>query len=156
MGPSKIKTEMRPQGKLRKSIGDLAKRSGAYIIASPESNSADPEYKRRLGAMEWSVRDAAGRKSLGLDFYDRTRISTWLEKHPPLIPWFRHKVNKPLTGWHSYDAWSSPGTIRMSHTSSIKKRVFSMESGNGVVRSKSWAELRRCAPVYVRPEQRCD
>jgi hypothetical protein len=109
MGPSKIKTEMRPQGKLRKSIGDLAKRSGAYIIASAESNSADPEYKRRLGAMEWSVRDAAGRKSLGLDFYDRTRISTWLEKHPPLIPWFRHKVNKPLTGWHSYDAWSRPG-----------------------------------------------
>ena len=109
MGPSKIKTEMRPGGKLRKSIRDLAKRSGAYIIASAESNSADPEYKRRLGAMKWSVRDAAGRKSLGLDFYDRTRISTWLEEHPPLIPWFRRKVNKPLTGWYSYDAWSKPG-----------------------------------------------
>jgi hypothetical protein len=109
MGPTKIKREMRPGGKLRKSIRDLANRRSAYIIASAESNETDTPYQLRLKAMREAVKNTVGGRSMVLDFYDRTRSSTWLEEHPPLIPWFRQKIGKPLTGWHSFGAWSRPG-----------------------------------------------
>jgi hypothetical protein len=41
-----------------------------------------------------------------VDFYDRTRIATWLRDHPGLFPWARERVGKAMTGWQSYGAWA--------------------------------------------------
>ena len=43
---------------------------------------------------------------LQLDFYDRTRLASWVRQHPGLIPWVRDKIGKPLRGWHSYGPWA--------------------------------------------------
>ena len=45
-------------------------------------------------------------EALTLDFYDRTRLATWVRQHPGLIPWVRDKIGKSLRGWHSYGPWA--------------------------------------------------
>ena len=42
------------------------------------------------------VIDLNGAKALTLDFYDRTRLASWVRQHPGLIPWVRDKIGKPL------------------------------------------------------------
>jgi hypothetical protein len=105
MPRTKIRAEMRPKGKLRPVIRELAAQNGAYIIVSSKGATSDSVLKNRRAAM----RQAAGRKASGLkiDFYDRTRIATWLREHPGLFPWLRERVGKTMTGWQSYGAWAS-------------------------------------------------
>jgi hypothetical protein len=34
-------------------------------------------------------------EALTLDFYDRTRLASWVRQHPGLIPWVRDKIGEP-------------------------------------------------------------
>jgi hypothetical protein len=45
---------------------------------------------------------------LRLDFYDRTRIATWVRTHEGLIPWVRTLIGKAIQGWQSYGSWAYP------------------------------------------------
>jgi hypothetical protein len=103
-----ILTEMRPDGVLRAAIQELAAQSGAYIIVSSTGSTSDTVLNNRREAMAEAVNDLPNRSSLTLDFYDRTRLATWLRDHPGLIPWVRTKVGKAISGWSSYGPWAYP------------------------------------------------
>jgi hypothetical protein len=103
---SAILKEMRPSGVLRAAIRELADESGAYIIVSSTGSTSYTVLQNRRKAMAEAVNDLPNRSSLTLDFYDRTRLATWVRDHPGLIPWMRTKVGKDISGWSSYGPWA--------------------------------------------------
>lgn len=105
-----ILKEMRPNGKLRQSIVDLAEKSGAYVIVSSKGSVADSSLKNRRKAMKEALADFEKKDQLQVDFYDRQRISTWVNQNPGLIPWVRQRVGLPISGWQPFGDWSSSPT----------------------------------------------
>jgi len=101
-----ILEEMRPSGVLRPVIRELADASGAYVIVSSQGSTADSALRNRRAAMAEAVVGLRNAEALTLDFYDRTRLASWVRQHPGLIPWVRDKIGKPLRGWHSYGPWA--------------------------------------------------
>lgn len=106
--PAEITVEMRPGGAIRLSIQKLADEGGAYIIVSGNGSTSDDALHRRREAMSAAVGDIANGDRLALDFYDRTRLATWLRDHPGLVPWARQRAGRAIRGWHSYGAWANP------------------------------------------------
>jgi len=105
---SGIADEMRPGGTIRPSIQDLADKGGAYIIVSGNGSTADEALRRRREAMAAAVKDISNGATLALDFYDRTRVATWLGDHPGLVPRVRERAGRPIAGWQSYGPWANP------------------------------------------------
>ena len=98
MPASEITKEMcplvrRPDGqrvrRLRQSIADLAANSGAYIIVSSKGSVADARLLERRAAMSAAVAGLAHNEALYLDFYDRTRMATWVNEYPGVVLWVR-------------------------------------------------------------------
>lgn len=106
MPRSKILEEMRPHGILRPVIRELADKSGAYVIVSSTDSTSDSALQSRRTAMAEAVQGLPNRNALTLDFYDRTRIATWLREHPGLVLWVRERIGKPFTAWRPYGAWA--------------------------------------------------
>jgi len=104
--PAKIRSEMRPNGTLRPATQKLADQSGAYIIVSSEGSTSDIALQSRCDAMKQAIRDLPNAGNLHLDFYDRTRLETWLRVHTGTVLWVRERIGKPLQGWSGYGAWS--------------------------------------------------
>jgi hypothetical protein len=133
--PGKILTEMCPSGSLRDSIQDLANRKGAYIIVSSESVS-DSSWRHRRVAMAKAVEGTPNAGELTLDFYDRTRIATWVRSHRGLILWVKKQIGKAVQGWQSYGAWAYPQEgSNAEFLLDEKLRIYnekSAESGDGV------------------------
>jgi hypothetical protein len=107
MPRKEILSEMRPSGVLRPVIQELADQSGAYIIASSSDSTSDISLRNRRKAMAEAVKDLPNANALKLDFYDRTRLATWVRDHVGLILWVREKIRKTLRGWHSYGPWAN-------------------------------------------------
>ena len=105
--PADIKEEMRPKGVIRPVIQELANQGGAYIIAT-SSSVTYRKLKSRLAAMKDAVSDVANAGMLKLDYYDRTRIASWVRSHPGVILWVRSKIGKSVAGWRPYGAWATP------------------------------------------------
>jgi hypothetical protein len=103
-----ILDEMRPkpQKTLRPVIAELAKASGAYVIVSASGSTSDQAFANRKAAMAEAVADCPDAGKLVLDFYDRTRVATWVRGHAGLIPWVRAKIGKAIKGWRAYGSWS--------------------------------------------------
>lgn len=106
--PNKILAEMRPSGSLRNSIQDLANLKGAYIIVSSQGSLSDSSLRRRRAAMATAVEDAPNATELTVDFYDRTRIATWVRSHRGVILWVKRQIGKAVQGWQPYGAWAYP------------------------------------------------
>ncbi|MGC2695951.1 MAG: hypothetical protein WA738_09180, partial [Candidatus Angelobacter sp.] len=105
MSPAKISAEMRPSDAIRPAIQELANHSGAYIIVSSKGSTSDSSLRNRRNAMLKAVGEHNA-VSLKLDFYDRTRLATWVRDHTGLIPWVKRKIGKPIPGWSSFGAWA--------------------------------------------------
>lgn len=106
MTPGSISSEMRPRGELRPSIKRLADAGGAYIIVSSGSNTSDSALEDRRLAMTEALSDLSNAESLLIDFYDRSRLATWVRNHAGIIPWVLKKSGKPISGWRPYEAWA--------------------------------------------------
>jgi len=106
MARAAILAEMRPSNVLRPAIAELADHDGAYIIVSSQGSTADAPLRNRREAMAEAVADLPPRAHLHLDFYDRTRIASWVRRHVGLIPWVRTSIGRALQGWQSYGAWA--------------------------------------------------
>ena len=106
MPHNKILAEMRPSGMVRPAIHELADQSGAYIIVSSTGSTSYLTRRHRLDAMAEAVSDLANASALTLEFYDRTRLATWVRDRPGLIPWVREKVGKAIQGWRPWGAWA--------------------------------------------------
>lgn len=107
MPRAEIIAEMRPAGVIRPIIQELADEAGAYVIVSSTGSTADSALRRRQNALREALDGAANTDQLHTDFYDRTRLATWVRRHPGLITWVRERVGRSLVGWRPYGAWSS-------------------------------------------------
>jgi hypothetical protein len=101
-----ILDEMKPNGVVRPSIVELAAASGAYIIVSADGSTSDTALTSRRDAMTEAVKDLLCGKKLMLDFYDRTRVATWVRDHAGVILWVRARIGKSVPGWRAYGSWS--------------------------------------------------
>jgi hypothetical protein len=115
MPASEIEKEMRPKAKqadgtkaghLRPSIRALAEAGGAYVIVSSKGSTTDSRLTERRDAMRAAVADLSCSDALHLDFYDRTRVSTWIREYPGEILGLRHRIGQPLAGWQPFGNWS--------------------------------------------------
>jgi len=102
-----ILEEMCPKGKLRQVIRDLANVRGAYIIVSGAGSTSDSALEDRRKAMAEAVAKLENAANLKLDFYDRTRLATWVRSYPSLVLWVREKIGKPIPGWKPYENWAN-------------------------------------------------
>jgi hypothetical protein len=80
--PAAITAEMRHGGMLRPSISLLARKRGAYVIASAGANCSEAMLQRRLDAMRNAATDDTNGADLDLVFLDRRAISRWVSAHP--------------------------------------------------------------------------
>ncbi len=101
-----ILVEMRPRGDIRAVIQELAEESGSYIIVSSHGTTTDSALRKRRNALREALTDVANADKLYTDFYDRTRLATWVRCHPGLITWVKEKLGRALVGWRPYGAWS--------------------------------------------------
>lgn len=130
-----IGKEMRPGGALRASIIALGEAGGAYIIVSSTGSVSDTALSTRRNAMAKAVADTPAAAGLHLDFYDRRRVSSWVNQHPGLIPWVRSRVGLPLSGWRPFEDWSSsPGAADEAYFTDDHVRLVStrLKDTNGL------------------------
>lgn len=109
MPRAKIREEMAPGGVVRDSIRELIAAGGAYIIVSSKGTLAHARLKERRLAMTEVVASAEHRPKLEVDFYDRSRVASWVREHPAMVAWVRKEIGQALTGWDPFGAWS--GTV---------------------------------------------
>lgn len=105
MPKSAILKEMRPENVLRPVIHELTGQNGAYIIVSSAGSTADSALSNRRNAMRTALHAEADAEQLHTDFYDRTRLATWVRNHPGLITWVKERVGRALLGWQPYGSW---------------------------------------------------
>ena len=97
---------MRPGGAIRPVIQELADEAGAYIIVSSHGSTADIALRNRRNALREALTGVANAAQLHTDFYDRTRLASWVRQHPGLITWIKERVGRALVGWRPYEPWS--------------------------------------------------
>jgi hypothetical protein len=126
MNRVRILAEMRPNGTLRPAICELANCSGSYVIVSGESSASDLALQGRRDAMKEAVRDIPNAAALGLDFYDRGRLATWVRGHTGLVLWVRERIGRSLRGWRPYEAWAyAAGGVEAEYLLDSKLRIRS-------------------------------
>ncbi|MDQ0359452.1 hypothetical protein [Breznakia pachnodae] len=101
--PAMIIREMRLKGKLRESIIELASDNGAYIIISSKAELTDSQLKKRIQVMKETAGEYS--ENLVFDFYDNTRLASWINMYPPLCAWVKNKTGIAFTGWRTYEEW---------------------------------------------------
>lgn len=106
MPRAEIIAEMRPAGTIRPVIQELADVAGAYVIVSSTGSTADSALRNRQSALREALDGVDNADQLHTDFYDRTRLATWVRCHPGLITWVKEKVGRALIGWRPYGPWS--------------------------------------------------
>jgi hypothetical protein len=106
MPKGKIISEMRPEGAIRAVIQKLVDEEGAYIIVSSAGSTADSALSDRKNAMREALIGIVNADQLQTDFYDRSRLATWVRCHPGLITWVKEKVGRALVGWRPHGPWS--------------------------------------------------
>ena len=108
MPPGAITAEMLPHGVIRPSIATLAEAGGAYVIVSSESSVSHSALLRRKAAMRDAVGALPNARSLKVDFYDRSRIATWVRDSLTAVLWLRKQIGRSIQGWQPYGPWSYP------------------------------------------------
>lgn len=108
MARAAILSEMWPYSAIRPVIQELANEGGAYVIVSSHGSTADIALRNRRDAMREALLGVVKADKIHTDFYDRTRLATWVRQHPGLISWVKEKVGRSLIGWRPYGPWSGP------------------------------------------------
>jgi hypothetical protein len=106
MARAAILAEMKPAGTIRPVIQELADEAGAYVIVSSKGSTADSALRNRRAAQREALDGVANADWLHTDFYDRTRLATWVRCHPGLITWVKERVGRALVGWRPHAPWS--------------------------------------------------
>jgi hypothetical protein len=131
MPASAIIEEMKPSNMIRPVIVELAQKSGAYIIVSSQGSVADFALANRIKKMNDAVSGIANSVSLKLDFYDRTRLATWVRKYPGLVPWVRARTQTPIAGWQSFAPWSGDKDTSFEYLQDSAIRIKSRRHDDG-------------------------
>jgi len=108
LSASQIEAEMRPEGKLREGIQDIARQAGAYLIVSAGVSCSKKMLDSRRRAMWQALGDHADVSALHADFIDRHALARWVGAHPSVSLWLRERLALPtLRAWVGYSRWSS-------------------------------------------------
>ena len=107
MPKAAIIEEMRPNGSIRPVLLELADEAGAYIIVSSTGSTTDSALRNRQKALREALKGVSNAEQLTTDFFDRTRLATWVRCHPGLILWVKEKIGRALCGWRPYGPWAS-------------------------------------------------
>jgi hypothetical protein len=145
MPAGEIMDEMRPKGVVRPSIQNLADQSGAYIIVSSQGSTADTALRSRRDAMTDTMAGLRSADALFLDFYDCTRVASWVRTHDGLMPWIRGLVGRSIQGWQSYGAWAyAPDGVTGEYLADDKLRVHPVtrESDQGLSAAQGLQRIR--------------
>ncbi len=105
MPRNQIISEMRPDDVIRPVIQKLVGEKGAYIIVSSTGSTSDSALSNRRDALREALEDVDNADQLHTDFYDRTRLATWVRRHPGLITWVKGKTGRAYVGWRPYGPW---------------------------------------------------
>lgn len=105
MSLKSIGVEMRPKDILKPMIAEAIRKNGAYIIISSSDNTTSSAYRNRLEAMKKQVESEKSSENLILDFYDQSRLASWVRSHPSVVIWVRNRIDKDFQGWKPYDNW---------------------------------------------------
>jgi hypothetical protein len=106
MNAAAITKEMKPRGKLRPVIQELADKGGAYIIVSAQGSVADKPLQDRKKAMRDALSGMNHPDRLFVDFYDRDRIATWVNSFQGVAAWVMDRVGRRLSGWSAIGQWA--------------------------------------------------
>jgi hypothetical protein len=106
MSRAAIIAEMRPGGAIRPVIQELADEAGAYIIVSSRGSTSDSALRNRRDALREALKGVPNADQLYTDFYDRTRLATWVRHYAGLIIWVKERIGRTLVGWRPYGPWS--------------------------------------------------
>ena len=116
---------MRPKGFLRPSIEKLSSLSGAYIIISSKSNTADSALQNRRAAMRDALGNLPNADALLTDFYDRDRLARWVRNHAGIVSWVRERIGQPIKGWRPYANWAnSSESLDANYLLDGKSRIY--------------------------------
>lgn len=108
MPRAKILGEMRPHGAIRPAIKELAEHAGCYIIVSSADSAAkERALTNRRAAMADAVADNPRKDNLHLEFYDQSRLATWVRNYPGVILWVRERLSKVIQAWHPHGPWAN-------------------------------------------------
>jgi hypothetical protein len=105
MARAAIIEEMKPKGTIRPVIRELAGDAGAYVIVSSGASTSDTALRNRKNAMREALNGVIDEADLYTDFYDRTRLASWVRHHPGLIAWVKERVGRAFAGWRGYGSW---------------------------------------------------
>jgi len=95
--------------------------------------------------MAEAVANLPNAADLVLEFYDRTRLASWVRQHPGLIPWVHDKIGRPLRGWHSYGPWAyePEGTgVEFLLEDTLRVQTGHQDDGNGLPTLAGIARIR--------------
>lgn len=106
MQRKKIISEMKPGNAVLPVIQDLANMGGAYVIVSSKACTAHTALAKRRNSMREALDEVTNAGLLHTDFYDQTRLATWVRTHPALITWVKARSGRALSGWQPYGPWS--------------------------------------------------
>lgn len=146
MPRAEILKEMKPKGVLRPVILELAGAGGAYIIVSSTGSTADSALTDRRNAMAEAIKGTPAEGKLVLDFYDRTRVATWVRDFPGLILWVRARIGKAVPGWQGYGSWSlAPAGVDASYLADDRARIRTgdKDEGDGVSAAEGIDRIRK-------------
>ena len=104
-----ILEEMCPKGMLRQSIRELADASGAYVIVSSLGSVADAPLADRRQAMRDALGDIPNAAQLHTDFYDRVRLTSWVNEYAGIVTWVRSRIGNRLSGWSNIEDLNGAG-----------------------------------------------
>ncbi len=68
------------------------------MIVSSKGSTADLRLIDGRDAMRAAAADLGCGTELHLDFYDRTRLATWVREYPGEILWLRNRIGQSLPG----------------------------------------------------------
>jgi len=122
MGPAKLRTEMRPNGKPRPIFAELAAAGGAYVVFSTDDPSKSA-MDGRLTTLREAVGDVDGAERIHLDFYGADRIARWANLHPGVAIWLIGQDGRALGGWRPYGDWSAEGAASQPYIVDDKARA---------------------------------
>jgi hypothetical protein len=143
MSSAAISKEMCLNGVLKESIREFSDNNGAYIIVSSKGSVSDTALRVRKQAMRLALGDLS--EKIFVDFYDRTRIASWVRNHHSLILKVRNMVGRAVPGWEAFGAWAYPkggrneeylveNGIQIKARTSHSEETFSIEGGLNKIR----------------------
>ncbi|MBW4523217.1 MAG: hypothetical protein KME16_26555 [Scytolyngbya sp. HA4215-MV1] len=141
---SKISQEMAPRGSIRQSIMELKETGGSYIIVSTRDDVSDEALQARRDAILQCLKQHGLEGYIQFDFYDSRRIADWVELHPSITTWLRHKVGQPLKGWQPYGPWAyGEDQLEAEYLIDDRVRVFVPSAEEGCSITDAISKLRQ-------------